>query len=107
MYSRDAGKWEKKVWNRLIAYPDTTFHNAYPSALDLKNIMDLGNSGKSGVGEAGNETRATKEAGVDVRGIFASHMEGKEIPTWLAMARTRLSGTSAMGGGLFYFVNSR
>lgn len=65
MYSRDAGKWERKVWNRLIAYPDTTFHNAYPSALDLKNIMDLGNSGKSGVGEAGNE----KELGVDVRGI--------------------------------------
>lgn len=56
-----------------MTYPDTTFHNAYPSALDLKIIVNLGNSGKSGVGEAGNETRAAKEAGVDVHDIFASY----------------------------------
>lgn len=58
------------IWNRLITYPDTTFHSAYPSALDLKNIVNLGNSGKSGVGEAGNETRTAKDAGVDVHNIY-------------------------------------
>lgn len=81
MYPRDAGKWERKVWNRLIAYPDTTFHNAYPSALDLKNIMDLGNSGKSGVGEAGNETRSRSSRARHIRIAQAVSREGKEIPT--------------------------